>query len=211
MPLSVSESFQIIATLAAAQIVIAMVPGPNTILVAHAATRGRRFGLAAAAGVFPVGLLWATLGLTGLGATFEALPHLAEAMRVVCGLYLLWLGIDTIRRSFRAETAAATSTPPPGLGAAFRAGVLTNLTNPKTIAYYLSIFAATGAHTLGPVEQAIALVMMPTISCLWYGLVAVTVASPPVARLLHDGRSRIDRLAGGVMVAFGLRLVIGRD
>ena len=31
-------------------------------------------------------------------------------------------------------------------------------------------------------ERAVVLVMMPTISCLWYGLLAATVASPPVER-----------------------------
>jgi len=211
VPVTVSESFQIIATLAAAQIVIAMVPGPNTILVAHAATRGRRYGWAAAAGVFPVGLAWATLGLTGLGATFEALPRLAVAMKLVCGLYLLWLGVKTVRLSFAAPEAVAAPVPAFTLLGAWRAGVLTNVTNPKTIAYYMSIFAATGAHRLGAGEQAIALVMMPAISCLWYGLVAATVASPPVARVLDRGRSWLDRLAGGIMLIFGLRLVLGRD
>lgn len=211
MIVTMTESFQIIATLAAAQIVIAMVPGPNTLLVAHAATRGRRYGWAAAAGVLPVGLLWAWLGLAGLGATFEALPHLAEMLHVVCGLYLLWLGFETIRRSFAHPTSVAPALPVLTLAGAFRAGVLTNLTNPKSIAYYLSIFAATGAHNLGPVERAVVLVMMPTISCLWYGLLAATVASPPVARLLDRGRSLVDRVAGGVMILFGLRLVCDRD
>ena len=80
-----TESFQILATLAAAQVVIAMAPGPNTLIVIHAATRGRRLGLAAASGIWPVGLTFATLGLLGIGTVLTALPEIAEAMRIACG------------------------------------------------------------------------------------------------------------------------------
>ncbi len=205
-----TESFQILATLAAAQIVIALVPGPNTLLVAHAATRSRAHGLAAAAGVWPVGLLWAVLGLTGLGAVFTALPTLAEAMHLACGLYLLWLGAKTVRRSFTLHGTIPVALPM-SLAGAFRAGVISNITNPKSIAFYMSIFAATGAAELPLGEQILAAVTMPTISALWYVFLAATVASPPVGSLLDRGRSLVDRVAGGLMIVFGLRLVLGRD
>lgn len=206
-----TESFQILATLAAAQIVIALVPGPNTLLVAHAATRSRAHGLAVAAGVWPVGLLWAVLGLTGLGAVFTALPTLAEAMHLACGLYLLWLGAKTVRRSFADRDVAPTILPAMTLAGAFRAGVISSVTNPKSIAFYMSIFAATGAADLPVHEQILAAVIMPTISTLWYAVLAATVASPPVGLLLERGRGLVDRIAGGLMILFGLRLVFGRD
>ncbi len=206
-----TESFQILATLAAAQIAIALAPGPNTLLVAHAATRSRTHGLAVAAGVWPVGIAWAVIGLTGLGAVFAALPGLAEAMRLVCGLYLIWLGVKAVRRSF-GEAAANLDAPTPMTRAeAFRAGVLSNAFNPKSIAYYMSIFAATGAQTLSAGEQTLAVVLMPTISAVWYVILTFAVASRPVERALERGRTWLDRLAGGVMILFGLRLVAGRE
>lgn len=206
-----TESFQILATLVAAQIAIALAPGPNTLLVAHAATRSRAHGLAVAAGVWPVGLVWAVIGLTGLGAVFAALPGLAETMRLICGLYLIWLGAKAVRRSFGAAGAPLDARASMTLAEAFRAGVLSNVANPKSIAYYMSIFAATGAHGLSPALQAVAVVAMPTISALWYTLLALMLASRPVERVLERGRTWLDRLAGGVMILFGLRLVVGRD
>lgn len=206
-----SQSFQILATLAAAQVVIAMAPGPNTLIVLHAGMQGRRFGLAAASGIWPVGLLFATAGLLGLGTAISMLPEIAEAMRIACGLYLLWLGARAIRRSF-GEGAIAVGTAPATMtsGEAFRAGVLTNITNPKSIAYYMSIFAATGASELGAAEQTAALVMMPTLSFLWYAMLALVVASPPVASMVDRGRSWFDRLAGLTMIGFGTRLLVSR-
>lgn len=207
-----TESFQIIATLAAAQVAIAMVPGPNTLIVLHAGLHGRRTGLAAAAGIWPVGFFFAAAGLAGLGTLLANLPEVAEAMRIACGLYLLWLGAKAIRRSFAAEDVVATEA-----GAAmttreaFRAGVLANIANPKSIAYYMSIFAATGAASLGPVHQTLAVVMMPTLSVLWYALLAVVVGSRPVTRALDRSRSWIERLAGGLMILFGVKLLASRS
>lgn len=206
-----TESFQILATLAAAQVVIAMSPGPNTLIVIHAATRGRRLGLAAASGIWPVGLTFATLGLLGIGTVLTALPEIAEAMRIVCGVYLVWLGVKAIRRSF-AEGGAITVAPRRETTAAeaFRDGVITNLTNPKSIAYYVSIFTATNAAALGAGEQMLALIMMPTISFLWYAGLAFAVASPPVAAVVDHGRSWFDRLAGLTMIGFGAKLLASR-
>lgn len=207
-----TESFQILATLAAAQIVLAMSPGPNTLLVAHAATRGSRYGFAVAAGIWPVGIAWAVLGLTGLGAVFTRLPELAETMRIVCGLYLGWLGVKSVRASFAEETSTGDGRAEiGGLAAAFRAGVVSNLTNPKSVAYYMSIFAATGTHDLSATEQALAVAMMPSISFAWNLMLATAFGSTAARRIFVRGRRWIDRVAGGVMLAFGARLLFSRD
>ena len=205
-------SLQIIATLVAAQIVIAMAPGPNTVLVVHASAHDRRLGLAVAAGILPAGILWAIGGLAGLGTVLTALPEIAEARRIACGLYLVWLGVKAVRRSFVEPVGVAVAgADAMTIGEAFRAGAFSTLTNPKAIAYYLSIFTATGAFALSPVEQALAVVLMPTVSSLWYALLAAVVASGPVAGVLDRGRSWFDRLAGLTMIGFGAKLLASRS
>jgi threonine/homoserine/homoserine lactone efflux protein len=207
----VNESFQILATLAAAQVVLNLSPGPNMLLVVHAGAHDRRLGYAVAAGIWPVGILWAIAGLAGLGSLLTAVPALDQTMRIACGLYLVWLGVKAIRRSFTASIGAAASTAEPmTLAEAFRAGVLTNLTNPKSVGYYMSIFAATGSFELSAVEQAVAVTMMPTISFLWNVTLATFVSSRPIAAVLDRGRSWFDRLAGLTMIGFGARLLASR-
>ena len=206
-----TESLQILATLAAAQVVIAMAPGPNTLIVIHAGMHGRRLGLAAACGIWPVGFAFAAAGLFGLGTVLTALPEIAEALRIACGLYLLWLGVAAIRRSF-GDDAPAGIGPAREMtaGDAFRAAAVTNLVNPKSIAYYMSIFAATGASSLGSIEQSAALILMPTLSFIWYATLALAVASPPVTAVVDRGRPWFDRLAGATMIGFGAKLLASR-
>ena len=205
-----TESLQILATLAAAQIAIAIAPGQNTVLVVHAGARDRRLGLAVAAGIWPVGVLWAVGSLAGLGTIFASLPQLAEVMRLTCGAYLLWLGAKAIRRSFTAPVLAAPSAGAMTPAEAFRAGALSTLTNPKAIAYYMSIFTATGAYALSPMQQMFAAVTMPTISAAWYALLAVFVSTRPVVTVVDRGRSWFDRLAGLTMIGFGAKLLTSR-
>lgn len=205
-----TESFQIIATLAAAQVAIAIAPGPNTVLVVHAGAQDRRLGFAVVAGIWPVGIVWAIGGLLGLGAVLTALPELASVMRILCGLYLTWLGLKAIRRSFAAPLVDTTAAAPMSPTEAFRAGVLSTLTNPKIIAYYMSIFTATGAHGLSAGDQMVAAVLMPTISSAWFALLAVFVSSRPVATVVGRGRTWFDRLAGLTMIGFGAKLLASR-
>jgi threonine efflux protein len=198
---------RIILTLAATQLVLAMTPGPNAVLVLQSALQDRRTGLAAAAGIWPVGVLWAAIGLTGLGALMRKAPGSGAVLSLFCAGYLLWLGFRMITLSFAGRGAAAPlSRPTPSAFEAFKAGALSNLTNPKTIAYFTSIFTATGAAVLSRTEQLIVMLMMPTISFCWYGSL-VTLASHAVVRAtLARAKSWLDRVAGVVMVGFGVGL-----
>ncbi|MER2605003.1 MAG: hypothetical protein ABTQ29_04160, partial [Siculibacillus sp.] len=72
-----NESFQIIATLAAAQLVVAVAPGPGDRLAARVGLQARSLGFAVALGAWPAAVLWAVLGVGGLGVVLPALPGLA--------------------------------------------------------------------------------------------------------------------------------------
>lgn len=202
----VTESFQILATLAAVQIVLALAPGPNALLAARAGMRSPAHGLAVVCGVWPIGLLWAVLALVGLGAIFTALPSGIEAIRILGGLHLLALGVRVVRRSFVGRTVAAVDATSPTRVAAFRSGLLAHAANPRAIAYYMAVFAATGAPTLSLAEQAFAVVMMPTVSALWN-----TVSALMLARRPKGAGSLAERLAAAVGVSLRPCLACDRD
>jgi threonine/homoserine/homoserine lactone efflux protein len=201
-----------LSALAGVHVVLAMSPGPNTLIVLRNAATARKYGLASAFGIFPAAAFWACAGMLGLGALFRAYPQAETGLSLLCGGYLLWLGFKAIRGSFAPR--AAQSLPAQGgtrdLRGAFVEGFLTNLTNPKTIAYVSSVFAATGAFDLPLGWRIAALAMMPTLSFLWYATLALFASSRPMTRLLTSGRGWLDRIAGGLMIAFGVKLIAQR-
>ena len=150
-------------------------------------------------------------------ALFAAAPWLYVSLKVAGGLYLIYLGarliVNSVRRPVPSNTRAAGPAPIPArrsLGAAWRLGLLTNLSNPKTAAFVTSLFATTM-----PAEPALSLglsaaAVMTGVSLIWYGAVALVFASALVAGWYGRAAKLIDRIAGGVFVLFGAKMVLDR-
>jgi threonine efflux protein len=200
---------QTILTLLAAQLIISISPGPSTVLIMHSASRGRKLGFAAAAGNYPAGFFWASLGLGGLGSLLAMQPKLVTGMYLICGSYLIWLGIKSIRNSFAGQRPAVSKagkhlTP----SAAARAAFMANIANPKTIAYYASIFAATNMFAAPLPYQITAAILMPTVTFIWFCGLVMLVSHKAVKKFLENSRHWLDRIAGLMMMGFGVRLLM---
>jgi threonine efflux protein len=205
--MSEADALHTLGILALAHLFAVMAPGPNTALVLQTATRSRRDAFITLLGLWPAGFIYAVAGLAGLGALLAAAPWLATAMQVVCAAYLLWLGVRMLRASFRPRHAGVVEVSRANL---FWQGFITNLTNPKSIVYYASIFGATGAFDLPLWAQAAIAPIMPAIGTLWYGSLALVASSGPVRSMLDSISHWLDRISGTIMIGFGLKLLVQR-
>ena len=184
-----------------------MSPGPDFLIVSSTAlSRGRAHGIQAAVGIATGVLIYSTLALLGIAALLEQALWLAIALKVLGGLYLIYLGIAAWRSTF----TSSGKTPPPKTAkarSAYVSGLLTNLTNPKFIAFCTSIFvfALTPETNL---ETKVALIAMAGISPLiWFSLVATVLSRPAMRARYQQARKTIDRIAGSIMILFGIKLV----
>ncbi|HEU0026823.1 MAG TPA: LysE family transporter [Ktedonobacterales bacterium] len=85
-------------------------------------------------------------------------------------------------------------------------GFLTNISNPKALAFFSSIFALLlPARPPFWLDVAI-LAGMVGISAGWFSLVALLFSLAPVARAYRRAQRWIDAITGGIFVALGLRL-----
>lgn len=200
---------QTLLLLAGVQVAAVLSPGPNTMMVIQNAARDRRLGFLTAAGCWPAGAAWATVGLAGLGSVLAAAPGLSTTLHVVCGAYLVVLGLKAIHRSFQPRGAVAPVASDSGRRA-FAAGFFTNATNPKSIAWYMSVFSATGALTLPLWGQATAILLLPSMGTLYYVTLATLVSSGPARRLFGRASHWLDRVAGTAMLVFGAKLLVAR-
>lgn len=184
-------------------------PGPSFVMVARtavSATRGN--GVAAALGMGAGGVVFAIAALLGLNGLLLAVPSLFLLLKVAGGLYLAYLGIR-IWASAKQPLAlaglgagAATS-----LGKSLTLGFTTQISNPKTAIVYASVFAAfmPAAPSMG-FDLAVAACVF-AIEAGWYALVAVALSSERPRRAYLRYKAWLDRAAGGVMVALGLKLM----
>lgn len=203
-----SEYVSILAMVAAGHILAVLSPGPNNALVVAMSGHGRKAALLLAAGIFPAGLFWASLGMSGVGQLIRAVPAFEIALRIVGGLYLLWIGVKIFRGSLATREDGNVVRAMPSNRRLFITGFLTNFTNPKAIAWYTSIFAATGAFALPAPLQVAAVIGMPLIGAIWYVAFSFMLTSAPARAGFARIRKWIDRFTAAVLVGFGLRLLI---
>ncbi|GAA3521535.1 LysE family translocator [Actinocatenispora rupis] len=186
-------------------------PGLDTLLVVRTSVAGGRVrGRAAALGILTGCAVWGVAAVVGLTALLAA-SHLAyEVLKVAGAGYLAWLGVTTLWRARHpAPAMPEPATPEPaGRFAAFRAGVATNLLNPKAGVFYLSLipqFLPHDAHLGGTVLfTAIDLVEL----ALWYWIVSRAAAALADRIRRPAFRRRMEQASGVAFLGFAVNLLV---
>lgn len=186
---------------------LAILPGPDSFLVLRYSIGGLKPGIAAAMGVAIGGLFWAVLVAVGLAAIVEQSATAYRVVKVLGGLYLLYLGVKAFRARRKNKVAGEPLVPVAASAwSAFGAGVLSCALNPKVGLFYLAVVPQfltvvtfAGAMTLGLVEVVVAALVMGVFS---------VVASRAVALLRRPAVTDwIDRISAGILVALGIGTV----
>jgi threonine/homoserine/homoserine lactone efflux protein len=129
------------STLLLSLVVLALIPGPGILtVVARSTTAGFRHGVSTTVGVVAGDFVFITLALFGLSALSEILGGFFAVVKYVGAVYLVWLGLSTML--CKPNNRTTKTLQPLSLVASFSAGLITTLSNPKAILFYLSIFPA---------------------------------------------------------------------
>ena len=188
-----------------AVLVFLALPGPGTLaLLTSTGQGGFRSGAAATFGLI-VGdqvLLW--LAALGVAAVLQGHPILFQALQYAGAAYLVYVGARLIaRRGSEARPIPLAS------GHYFRQLLVITLLNPKAIVFYMAFFplfidpaTQQGVVTFGAMAVTIAALSLA------YCLTLVAFAHALTERVkAHRGLTRaLERAAGLVLVAFGIRL-----
>jgi threonine/homoserine/homoserine lactone efflux protein len=191
-------------------VLIVVAPGPSFAVIVNQSIRyGRRTGLLVVAGNTTALTFWATASALGLTALIRTSEIAFTVLKIAGAAYLCLLGVQALLRSRRhQEPAAATEVPTARTGlAAYRAGLLTNLTNPKAAVLYLALFPQflPSGGGLGDVFRLASVQM--AISASWYALVVVAVAGVRALLARSVVRTWLDRATSVVLIGLGVRLV----
>src|SRR5688572_26854425 len=113
-------------------------PGPDMILVlSRGIGQGRQVALATAVGCVSAGIVQIPLLALGLASIINASTMAHEILRWLGAAYLIYLGAVLLFR--RAKENARAAKPRTTPAAAFWQGVISNLTNPTTLAFMLAL------------------------------------------------------------------------
>jgi threonine/homoserine/homoserine lactone efflux protein len=154
------------------------------------------------------GLIFACLSLLGLHGLLLAVPSLYVVLKVLGGLYLAYLGIRIWRGARKplthSDVGASAGFQP--ATRCFALGLATQISNPKTAVVYASVFAAFLPATSTVAFNLCVVGLVFLIEAGWYAFVAVALSSERPRNVYLRYKAWIDRTAGAVMIALGLRL-----
>ncbi len=201
---------QLLGFLAAA-LLITLAPGPDNLMVLSLGmARGRRAGMAFGAGCALGCLNHTVLAALGVGALIAASPAAFTALRWIGGLYLIWIGVQALRsRGAGTGPEAGRETP----AQLFRKGLFVNAINPKVVLFFLAFLPQFVDASRGSAGLQIAQLggLFTLQALLVFGAIGYFAgqAGERLARRPAIGLW-LDRMAGGVFVLLGLRLLVSR-
>lgn len=187
-------------------IILAVTPGPDTVLTLRYALRDRASGFLAAVGCAIGTIAWAVLVAVGLAALIEQSAELYRILKIVGGLYLIFLGVQAIRHSRRpTESSSGTATAPSPRRNSAVAGFISTMTNPKVGLFYIAVlpqFVPSGSAALPTT-----MLLGATIAAIGLAyLVVITVVADQANRWLRRPRVTmwLERVSGGILVLLGI-------
>ena len=176
-----------VAAFAVLSLIVAVTPGPDSLLVLRSSLLGgRRAGARVAGGAASGSLAWGLFSAAGLTALLTASAQAYRAVQLAGACYLVFLGI----RGWRG-----------------RAGLLSNLLNPKVGLFFLAVMPQFIPHHAPVTSYTLAFAATDAvIAGTW--LAAVAWISGKARTLLSRPRVRaaLDRAAGTVLVALGVKV-----
>ena len=194
-------------------VVAMLAPGPDMLFVLGCGMRGGpRAGLLATAGVATSEAVHVAIAAAGLTALFAAVPVAFTAVRVVGAAYLVYLGVQLIRRRNDDQGEAPVGSGMPGHHAYLR-GLLTNLLNPKMVTFTIAFLPQFVDPRLGRVWLQFAVLGAILIAFEFLvdgtvGLLAGRIGG--WLRRRRAARRRIDVATGGIFIGIGVRLAVER-
>ena len=182
-------------------------PGQDTALtIRNTLAGGRSAGVATAFGVSAGQATWTVATAAGLAVVLMASAPLFLAVRLAGAAYLVYLGLRSLLNVRLPHRPAPRGAPPQAGKTAFVQGFLSNLSNAKMVAFFISLLPPFA----GPHPSLVLLLALGLNFCLltlaW--LVGYAVAVEKMGRWLRGTAARraLDAALGAVLVALGLRV-----
>ncbi|MEU5161283.1 LysE family translocator [Streptomyces sp. NPDC020875] len=189
---------------------VTLTPGTSFTLVTQQVIAGTRAdGVRVAFGTACGLLIHATFAAVGLSALVMSSARALTVVKIVGGLYLVWLGVSTWR-SARRSAVPPEDRPRPKLPwnrlGSFGQGLFANLLNPRAAWVYLTLVPQflTAGRPLPPQIAALSVAHVIVVLgwlLFWASVVAGARGAIDTPRI----RLWIARVAGTVLVALGVR------
>ncbi|MCZ8761630.1 LysE family transporter [Escherichia albertii] len=183
-------------------------PGANLFIVVQTSlASGRRAGVVTGLGVALGDAFYSRLGLFGMATLITQCEEIFSLIKITGGAYLLWFAWSSMRRQSAPQMSALQQPLCAPWYVFFRRGLITDLSNPQTVLFFISIFSVTlNAETPGWARLT-AWAGIVLASVIWRIFLSQAFSLPAVRRAYGRMQSVASRVIGAIISVFALRLI----
>lgn len=189
----------------------AAAPGPDFVMVSQVSLRhGRKSGILCSLGItlgLSVHIAYSSLGLAAVIANSSSL---IVAIRLIGGLYLIYLGYCTFRNKSTGQITGSNPTPSISSKRLISQGFACNALNPKAPIYFVSLFSIILTEDLTLYQLLFYSAWIMLIQMGWFSALTFALTTKPIRSFYLRCSRIIEILLGGIMIALGIKVISAR-
>ena len=151
--------------------------------------------------------MWVTAAALGVTAILRASHDGYLVLRVAGAVYLTWFGLQALRNRALGESVDPVAPRRSLVGSGYRAGLMTDLLNPKVGVFFITFMPAFIPHKAPVAASTFGMgAVFVVLTAVYFGVMLAFVQR--LVRWLRNERQRrrLNRATGLVLIGFGVRL-----
>lgn len=182
-------------------------PGSDFAMVTkNTVSYGRHAGYLTALGIALSTWVHTLYCLVGIALIISKTPLLFSGIKYLGIAYLLYIGISTFRSKFNPQQNAVEKISTATLIASLKQGFLSNVTNPKTTLFYLSLFTMVVSKSTPLIVQIMYGLIICILHLVWFGLISYLISHPKIKDKFDKNVNVVNKLIGVVLVLIAAKL-----
>ena len=186
-------------------------PGPDILLIAKsAASTTRMNAFKVIVGISAGIVVWVILTLAGFTVLIEQFPWIQQILMCVGGLFLAKMGFAMFKGGLQGIKLPTANTEDQLNDEAvknyFLMGLWTNLSNPKTLIYFSSVFSLALSSSASAHLKTQLAIIIPLQTLLTFTLLMLLISTPKIKALYQRAGSYIDLISGALFILFAIWL-----
>ena len=201
-----------IITVSIIAIFMAISPGADfAMIIRNSVFYSRKKGIYSAFGIALAIWIHVLYSIAGLAIIISQSIILFSIVKYLGAGYLIYIGWKTFTSLSKENQQTINNDKIISNFTAFKIGFITNLLNPKTTIFFLSIFTQVINVETPMYIQIIYGAIISFAHLVWFIIVSILLTQPIVLQKLNYYKKTIEKIIGTMLIGFGLKIAISSN
>ena len=201
-----------ILTMSFIAIFMAISPGSDFVMVTrNSIFYGRKSGLYSAIGISAAIWIHVAYSIAGLAVIISNSIVLFSILKYLGAAYLIYIGWKTFTSKSIVSIDENNTTQNISNFEAFKTGFISNVLNPKTTIFFLSIFTQLVTIETPIWVQLVYGLIISIAHLVWFIAVTYMFTHPVLLNKFYKSKKTIERIIGIVLIGFGLKVAVASN